>query len=698
MYRNNKRQREDDGFIKMKKLAFILHAMTKRDENSLNDQIQGVQKAASEIKVYPKQANQCVKMIFVGGITMPHRAPQIANLLCLLDREPGFGIEISELIEKTWVEVLLNGDAHEIINMIWLYMHMSAVGLINKEDFENMLTEIVGRLNGDNILQNDFYASVLEFVLPVYKKYNSGFSINLSDTLKEFYSSRKRKENELFKVLEDLKPYKGSDETTSVGITKIDVRREAFQASLKNEIFNKLTLVEDFKLSREVSERRVSLALNHLSGLKIRDSESFTYTGFVTRIFDQTCLKMDYFKNAPPRKFVLPDISDPIYWYFKRFLTDCSQIMHGSLWEGSVQTLSIQCAFKDSTFALVDNISEILTSVKKNEISHESPFVACHLITEIFAAKLIDPVSSVHWTFISNMYIRYCTEMSAFFPQAIGRFIHATFNRIAFIDIATVFKFSNFFSLFLSNYEMNWAFQSWVPTLVDKQNLKHIIFVKATFEKCSELLTYDKVNAKIPEEISNLVGPGLKINNLYISNENEDIKSYASGIASQLQKKEIKKESNPFATIEGEEKVDNDLKLKIEFISLLENSNASTTHTFAIIEKYDDFFKTIDAQDLILWTWEAWRNSTTRFYRLLQKYVELRLVQPDDIIKWFVLEVGNGLDENNWLPVLLVFKFLEDQVTGLNENSFSYELVTQASKIQKITPILKSFVLAVDFY
>ena len=693
---NNKRRFQEDTFLGFKKSAFLLHSLTNRDNNTIADQTKGITTVANEFKGYPKQAPQSIKMIIVGGKTMLHRAPQIAVLLALLDKDPIFSHEISESIEKEWEEAVLKNDAHEITGIIWLYLHMTAAGLISNEDYEQLLNGIVNSMNTNKcILQSDYYASILEFVLPVYNKCNEPFTQELSKKLKEFYNERKRKESEIFKGKNDvLKPYSGKSEVIPVELLTIDARREAFNASLIQDISLKLNLVQDYNLVESVTARRVSLSLARITDVEIRDVESYSYSGYIVRIFDQSCLKMEYFKTAPARRFRLPDVTDLVYWYYKRFFSDCAQIMQGSLWECSVQTLTIPCAFKDDVFATIEACAELIPGTK-NEIIHEQPFISSHLTAEFVGVKIQSPLTSIHWTFSTNLLIRYCTELSSLFPATVGRLIHATFNRLQFMDISKVLLFANVFALFLSNYQVNWAFQSWVPTLLNSKNTNQIIFVKATLDKCAQLLPMESVRTKVPVEISDFLVDEFKIRNQYLQPQSHEV-AFANAMISQLQSKSTNKDNEqPFETVEST--IDTTLRCKIQYLCILEHGSISLSHSFAGIEKHIKFIATIRGNHLVQWTWEAWTNDTTRFYRILQRLRQLGVVKNEDIYEWFISELESaGISTGHWKTILLLFELIKDDAHKGAEG-FGNALVSQFGQVDspKLHKLMASIVVAV---
>eukprot|EP00835_Amoeboradix_gromovi_P005995 NODE_633_length_5774_cov_0.180617.p1 type:complete len:715 gc:universal NODE_633_length_5774_cov_0.180617:5521-3377(-) len=690
----NKRKHQEDNFISIKRTGYMLHALTKREENSLSDQINGIQNVYNEIKTYPKQASQSIKMIIIGAKTMLHRAAQLAVLLALLDKDGAFSNEMNELIEKEWEDVMLKNDAQEVSGIVWFYLHLSAVGLISKLDYQEMLNELGDKLTCKNVLQGDFYASLLEFVLPVYYKYNSEFTTDLAKKLQEFYSDRKTKESELFngnnKV---LNPYNVISEVIPVELSTIDARREAFNSSISNNFHSQLVLVHDLIPIEGVVERRVSLTTTRLSDVVVRDFESFSYSGYICRIFDRSCLKMDYFKSCAPRAFRLPDVVDPVYWYFKRFFSDCSGIMHGSLWECSVQTLTIPCAFKDDVFVSVSKMTELIQSTK-NDFIHEKQFISCHLITELVGIKLMNPLTNIHWTFTTNLLIRYCTELSAIFPSTVGRLIHSTFYRLKHMTLPTVLKFSNLFALFLSNYEMNWAFQAWCPVLTNKENKNEIIFVQHALLKCAQLLPIDKVRIKVPEDIESFLPTSTKMINKY--NDMDEYKAFAKSITTQLQKK------TAFTKVDDEEVIDPMVRSKIQYLCILQHGQVSLSHAFVALEKYVKLLATIKGASLIEWTWEAWVNHPSCFYRLLHKLMSLGVVKHSDVIDWICGRLEDGASVENWKIVMILLNIITDDedLTGdemmdIDESSYTTNLLTHLIEKPKATQLLGELIVAV---
>ena len=266
-----------------------------------------------------------------------------------------------------------------------------------------------------------------------------------------------------------------------------------------------------------------------------------------------------------------------------------------------------------------------------------------------------------------------------------------TFNRLEGMDLSKLYRFSSMFALFLSNYEVNWVFQTWVPTLTNEKNKHAIWFTKFTLDSIAQLLPLELVKLKVPEELKEFLTLSTSLNNPFINSSIEQEKMYFKSILTQIQKKETKKEEEqPFNKIEKEEDLDTAIRCKIQYFCILEYGSASLSHLFVGLEKHSKFLGTLGSK-LISFTFEAWSCHTIVLYRILCKLVHLKLITVEDIVEWLVTALNDEEMKNKWQLQMIAFMLVKDDITG----TLTSLLVTQLEKIPEQEQLLTGIALQV---
>ncbi|KAK4056523.1 Nuclear cap-binding protein subunit 1 [Microbotryomycetes sp. JL221] len=219
------------------------------------------------------------------------------------------------------------------------------------------------------------------------------------------------------------------------------------------------------------------------------------------------------------------------------------------------------------------------------------------------------------------------------------------------LDAEGIRRFSEWFSVHLSNFGFAWPWKDWAPDM-DEVNINHPkrVFVQRTIELEVRLSYYDRIKGTLPDELldTNVVSEEAPAANYEFAAEDHTHRASAQSLLRLIQQKatigEVDAELASFEdTLVTEHAIErpyaHNIKLDMAVQTILQVGSRSFSHFLNALERYLQLLRTLTTNqdkrvELLSSVGKFWINNSQFHLIVVDKLLQYRLVDPIDVVTW----------------------------------------------------------------
>ncbi|KAI5475967.1 nuclear cap-binding protein subunit 1 [Pseudohyphozyma bogoriensis] len=407
--------------------------------------------------------------------------------------------------------------------------------------------------------------------------------------------------------------------------------------------------LEKIKTEEEVEE---TIPLKTASaGLRGDEGKGVDGVRFYMRLFDDETVPAPY---------------DPAGYLLRSVINDIIQTYEVNRKEAARILLDLPKWLKPGTFKGKDakkdeDRREREKSTDGDDVK-ETKWVLEHMVVESILTSLFAlPTSPLPSSYYHALLTELCRLSPSTVAPALGKCVRRLFNSLGeadSLDPEGVRRFSEWWSVHLSNFGFMWAWADWAPDMDPGAKHPKRVFVERTIDLEVRLSYYDRVQGTIPQV---LLDTGVMDNDApgphYAYEDPEHKHNAAAASLLRLIKtkgaiEEVEDELASFQSMleresglseEEAAKVKRDMAIQ----TMLTVGSRSFSHFLNVLERYLPLLRTLSASpaarlELLQTIGSYWRRNAQFHLIVLDKVLQYRLVDPGDVLAWIFAVDGQG--------------------------------------------------------